>query len=120
MQSRKLLNKKRARRRTSSRAKIFGFAAKPRLAVFRSNKFIYAQLIDDEKSHTLASVSMKDIGEVGRKKTKTDVARLLGEALAKKAEKLGIKQAVFDRRAYKYHGRVMAMAEGARKGGLKI
>jgi large subunit ribosomal protein L18 len=120
MYQRKLLNKKRTRRKARSRARIFGSAEKPRLAVFRSNRFIYAQLIDDEKSHTVAAVSRKDLGKEGAKKSKTEIAKLLGELLAKKAEKLGIKRAVFDRRAYKYHGRVKALAESARKEGLKI
>ena len=120
MKSRKLLNKKRIRREIRTRARIFGSAEKPRLTVFRSNKFIYAQIIDDEKSRTIASASYKDLDTAGKKKNKTEAAKLLGETIAKKAEKLGIKQAVFDRRSYKYHGRIKALAEGARSGGLKI
>jgi large subunit ribosomal protein L18 len=120
MRLKKLLNEKRARRKARNRAGIFGSATKPRLAVFRSNKFVYAQLIDDEKSRTIASASIKDLSKTEQKKTKTQIAELVGETLAKKAGKFGIKQVVFDRRAYKYHGRVMALAEGVRKGGIKI
>lgn len=85
-----------------------------RLSVFRSNKYIYAQIIDDEKSQTLVSSSDLKIKE-GRK---IERAKLAGEELAKKALKKGIKEIWFDRDGYKYHGRVKALAEGARKGGL--
>ena len=103
-----------------ARARIFGTAQKPRLAVFRSNRNLYAQLIDDEKGRTLASASNKDLPKSGAKEKKSGQASLVGELIAKKALEKGIKEAVFDRRSYKYHGRVAAVAEGARKGGLKI
>lgn len=93
-----------------------------RLAVFRSNKSIYAQIIDDDKGKTLVAVDEKNLKtEKGAKKaTKAEKARLVGEILAKKAIKAGIKQVKFDRRSYKYHGRVKALAEGAREGGLEF
>lgn len=120
MKTAKKLNQKRIRRVHRNRARIFGTAERPRLAISRSNKFIYAQLIDDEKSRTLASVSSRETAKDGGKKTKTEKARHSGVLLAKKAIEKGIKAAVFDRREYKYHGRVLAFAEGAREGGLKI
>lgn len=120
MNQRKSLNKIRERRALRNRAGIFGTAKRPRLAVSRSNKYIYVQLIDDEKSHTLTHASSREVKNVSGKKLKSDVARAVGELLAAKAEKLGVKSAIFDRRRYKYHGRVKALAEGARKSGLKI
>lgn len=118
MNARKLLNKKRMRRAARNRAKIFGTALRPRLSVFRSNKFTYAQLINDEASRTLVSASSREVKD--GKKSKAELARLVGKLLAERAEKLGIKSAVFDRGAYKYHGRVRALAEGARSGGLRV
>ncbi len=118
MNPRKSLNKKRVRRATRNRAKIFGTAVKPRLAVSRSNRFIYAQLIDDEKSRTIAQASSREFKTTD--KSKGEGALAVGELVAKRALELGVKQAVLDRRAYKYHGRIKALAEGAKKGGLKI
>lgn len=110
-----------ARRKERTRAKIKGTAERPRLSVFRSNKHIYAQLIDDTKSASLLSVSDKKIAENKKKgKKKKDVAQMIGEVIAEKAKKKKIEKVVFDRGAYKYHGRVKAVAEGARKGGLKF
>ena len=106
------------RRAQRVRAKISGTAARPRLAVFRSNKFIYVQLIDDEHGKTLASVSSREL--IKEKSKKTEKAREVGRRIAKKASTLGITGAVFDRRRYRYHGRVQAVAEGAREGGIKI
>lgn len=106
------------RRVRRTRAKIQGTALRPRLAVHRSAKSLYLQLIDDTKGHTLVSASAKEIGK--DKLTKTEQALRLGQLLAKKAIESGIKEAVFDRRYYKYHGRVKAAAEGAREAGLKI
>ncbi|MDP2598393.1 MAG: 50S ribosomal protein L18 [Candidatus Liptonbacteria bacterium] len=120
MKTAKKLNITRGRRVRRNRAKIFGTALRPRLAVSRSNKFIYAQLIDDEKSHTLASVSGRETSKESGKKPKAELAKHAGALLAKKAIEKGIKAAVFDRRGYKYHGRVRAFAEGVRGGGLKI
>lgn len=110
--------KKRIKRHASIRSKIAGAAAKPRLCVFRSNNHIYAQLIDDNSRKTL--VSVKDIEIDAKKKNKTAIAKEVGELLAKKASEKKIKEVVFDRGGYKYHGRVKALAEGAREGGLKF
>ena len=88
----------------------------PRLSVFRSNKYIYAQLIDDTKSHTLLSIC----GISKEKAKKTDKSKDLGKELAKKAVEKNIKKAVFDRNGYRYLGRVKAFAEGAREGGLEF
>lgn len=90
-----------------------------RLAVFRSNKAIYAQIIDDKKGKTLVAADSHKLDEKV-KKTKTQQAEAVGELLAKKALKAGFKKIVFDRRGYKYHGRVKALAEGARRGGLEF
>jgi len=102
------------------RKKINGVAARPRLSVFRSNADIYAQLINDETGATIASVSslVKDIK--AQKVTKTEKSKLVGSAIAQKAADLGITTVVFDRGGYIYHGRVKAVAEGAREGGLQF
>lgn len=99
------------------RAKIQGVTARPRLMVFRSNQHIYAALIDDSHSKTLASVSDKDLKG---KETKMVKATKVGEMVAKKAQELKINEVVFDRGGYLYHGRVKNVAEGARSGGLKF
>lgn len=104
-------------KKNRSRAKISGTAEKPRLSIFRSNKYTYAQLIDDLKGHTLASASTQELKKGGKK---AELAKLLGELIAEKAKKAGIKSAVFHRSYYRYHGRVKAVAEGAREGGLKF
>lgn len=98
-------------------AKIFGTAKRPRLSVFRSNTHIYGQLIDDEKAVTLASFSDLGLAKAGKMK-KTQVAEEVGAGLAKKGIAKKIKKVVFDRNGFFYHGRVKALAEGARKGGL--
>lgn len=118
MNSRKKLNQKRARRARRSSARIFGTPERPRLAVHRTNRFIYAELIDDVKGHTLAAAS--NVGVKGEKKTKIAAAEMVGEAIGKKAVIQGIAKAVFDRRSYRFHGRVKSVAEGAKKAGLKI
>ncbi len=102
------------------RRKISGTAERPRLTVFRSNKAIYAQLINDVSGKTLASASSnpKDIGQ--EKVTKTDAAKLVGKLIAERAKEAGIEAVVFDRNGYLYHGRVKSLAEGAREGGLKF
>lgn len=112
----------RARRHHSIRKRITGTAERPRLVVFRSSKHIYAQIIDDTAARTLASAS-----DVAKKKDgvklegdKSDRAKLVGAALAKAGIAKGIKKVVFDRGGYKYHGRVSAVAEGAREGGLEF
>lgn len=113
------LKKIKIRRLARVRAKVQGDAARPRLTVFRSNRFLYAQLIDDAAGKTLASASTVEAQKENPAK-KTDSARAAGERLAKKAIELGIKEAVFDRGSYRYHGRVQAIAEGARSAGLKF
>ena len=114
--------KRRLRIKKRIRKKVFGTAERPRLSVFRSNKHIYAQIINDEIGHTLvaASTRSKELAGKLEGKTKTEQARLVGLLLAEKALKAGITQIVFDRNGYKYHGRVKALADGAREGGLKF
>ncbi len=107
------------RRKLRVRKKISGTGEKPRISVFRTNKHIYAQLIDDIKGKTLASVST-EIEKDLKGKTKTEVALEAGKVFAAKAVEKKVKEAVFDRNGYKYHGRVKAFAEGVREGGLKI
>ena len=98
------------------RGKISGTAARPRLCVFRRNKQIYAQLIDDVAATTLVSASSKGITEG----TKSEIAAKVGEAVAKKAIEKGIETVVFDRNGFLFHGRIKSLADGARKGGLKF
>ncbi len=109
-------NLNRSLRKARSRAKFFGTAEKPRLSVFRSNKFIYAQLIDDVVGKTLASVSTM----ATKKQKKSEAAKMAGVTIGETAKKLGIEKAVFHKGSYKYHGRVAAVAEGARSTGLKF
>jgi len=99
--------------------KVRGSAARPRLSVFRSNKNIYAQIIDDTAGKTLVSARNSD-KEIAKIKSKMDAAAAVGEAIAAKALKAKIKKVVFDKGGFKYHGRVKALAEGARKGGLEF
>ena len=120
MSKSKILNKIRQRRVKRTRAKIFGRVDFPRLSVFRSNRFIYAQLIDDEKGHTLVQASSRELKESERQKKKTEQAALVGALIGKKAAELGIKSCALDRRHYRYHGRIKELAEAARKAGLKI
>jgi len=100
------------------RAKISGTAILPRLSIYRSNKAVYVQLIDDNKGHTLASASSLEISK--EKPVNMSIAREVGKRLAEKALQNGIDKVVFDRNGYLYHGRVKALAEGAREGGLKF
>lgn len=109
--------KTKARRAARVRSKIFGTAARPRLSVFKSNRYLYAQLINDELGVTLASVHAK---ELTTKMTKTEAALALGKKLADKAKSAKVSQVVFDRGANLYHGRVKALADGARSGGLEF
>ena len=97
----------------------FGTESRPRLSVFRSNKEIYAQVIDDNAGKTLVAVSSRDKG-LEATGTKTEIANAVGKAVAEKALKAGIKTVAFDRGGNLYHGRVKALAEGAREGGLKF
>ncbi len=105
-------------RKKRTRAKIKGSATRPRLSVFRSNKDMYFQLIDDNKGKTLASVHTKSIKAKG--KDKKEVAFEAGKLIAKKAIELKIEKIVFDKGSFKYHGRVEQAAKGAREGGLKF
>ena len=109
---------KRLRRRRRVRARVTGTAARPRLSVFRSNRGIFAQMIDDTKGHTVAAVNW--IEPDLRKITASDQAKKAGELLAERAKAAGVETCVFDRGGYQYHGRVRALAEGAREGGLKF
>ena len=109
----------RQRRHKRVRRKVFGTAERPRLVVFRSNRGISAQLVDDAASRTLASASWTAVPK-SFKGTKTQQAAEVGKALAAAAKKAGIESAVFDRAGYLFHGRVKALADGAREGGLKI
>ena len=108
----------RLRRRRRVRAKVRGSGERPRLSVFRSNRGIVAQLIDDDRGHTVASVSWieGDLKELAR----MDQARKAGELLAKRAKDAGAEACVFDRGGYLFHGRVKALAEGAREAGLRF
>jgi large subunit ribosomal protein L18 len=107
------------RRKRRVRAKILGTAKMPRLCVFRSAKHVYAQLIDDEKGETLATASDSELKSKAKAK-KTSLAFEVGKLAAEKALKKKIEKVIFDRGGYKYHGRVKALAEGAREGGLKF
>ena len=118
-QESKKLRKTRRLKRT--RAKILAFSkagVRPRLSVFRSNKYFYAQIIDDTKNTTFLSVSEKEIGK--NKATKSEKALELGKIIAQKALKKGIKQVVFDKGSYKYHGRIKSFADATRKEGLSF
>jgi large subunit ribosomal protein L18 len=107
----------REKRRKRVRRKVMGTAGRPRLSVYRSNVHIYAQLIDDDAQATLAAADSREVGEAENRK---DAARKVGELIASKASEAGIETAVFDRGGNKYHGRIAALAEGAREGGLKL
>jgi large subunit ribosomal protein L18 len=109
---------RRLRRRRRVRARVSGTAGRPRLSVFRSNRGIFAQLIDDTKGHTVAAVNW--IEPDLRKVTASDQAKKAGELLAERAKAAGVETCVFDRGGYQYHGRVKALAEGARESGLKF
>ena len=108
----------RLRRRRRVRAKVSGTTARPRLAVFRSNRGIAAQLIDDVQCHTLAAVNWTE-GDL-KTLTRMEQAKRAGELLAERAKAAGVEECVFDRGGYRYHGKVKALAEGAREGGLKF
>ncbi len=112
-------NKARLIRHRRVRGKISGTAARPRLSVFRSAKHIYAQIIDDVNGVTLAAASSMDKEFEGLGSNK-EAAKKVGEAVAKKALEKGVEEVVFDRSGYIYHGRIQALADGAREGGLKF
>jgi large subunit ribosomal protein L18 len=107
---------RRLKRRRRVRARIKGTAERPRLSVYRSNKGVFAQLIDDTKGHTVAAVNWiePELRELGP----SDQAKRAGELLAERAKSAGVEACVFDRGGYQYHGRIKALAEGAREGGL--
>jgi large subunit ribosomal protein L18 len=111
---------RRERIRFGIRTKISGTAQKPRLSVFRSNTDIYAQLIDDVNGVTLAAATSREKDIIAHKVNKTEKGRLVGASLARKAVGLGLTTCVFDRGGYLYHGRVKAVADGAREGGLQF
>lgn len=114
----------RERRHARVRKKVAGTPERPRLNVYRSLEHIYAQVIDDTKGHTLVSAStldkevLKEIGKEG--KPKVDEAKLVGKIVAERAKQAGITAVVFDRGGYRYHGRIKALADGAREGGLEF
>ena len=109
--------KRRLRIRQGIRRKISGTAEKPRLSVFKSNKGIYAQIIDDDKGHTIVATSSKEIGKAG---VNVETAKEVGLKLAEKASSNGVEKVVFDRGGYLYHGKIKALADGAREGGLNF
>jgi large subunit ribosomal protein L18 len=117
MQDNKILRRNKIRSRI--RKTITGTTERPRLSVFRSNKSIYAQVIDDLKGHTIVAASSRESG-VDAKATKVDQATAVGKMLAEKAKAAGVSVVVFDRGGYLYHGRIKALADGAREAGLQF
>ena len=111
---------RRERLRFRIRKTVSGTEQRPRLAVFRSNKEIYAQLIDDVSGKTITAASSRDKDIDASKVNKVEAAKLVGKAIAEKATKAGVETISFDRGGYLYHGRVKSLAEGAREGGLKF
>jgi large subunit ribosomal protein L18 len=107
----------RVRRHARVRKKVSGSAVRPRLAVYRSNRHIYAQLIDDRRAATVTQASDREVSDAG---SKTATAKAVGSLLATRAKEAGIERVVFDRGGRLFHGRVAALAEGAREGGLRI
>jgi large subunit ribosomal protein L18 len=110
----------RVRRHLRVRKRVTGSAARPRLVVNRSARHMFAQIVDDVKGHTLAQASTLDASIKGTEGDKTAQARKVGELLAERAKKAGISAVVFDRGGYQYHGRIAAVADGAREGGLSL
>lgn len=113
-------NKAFKRRRQRVRVKVFGKTSRPRLSVSRSNKNLYAQIIDDDKKRTIVGLSLKGLKDRTKGKTKLAAAEIVGEEIAMMAKKVKITKVVFDRGGYRYLGRIRAVAEGARKGGLNF
>lgn len=111
-------NTRRLKVKMGIRKKLNGTAQKPRLTVYKSNTSIYAQLVDDSKGHTLAAASSKEIGAKGN--ANVEVSKNVGKKIAEKAKDHGVEAIVFDRSGYRYHGKVKALADGAREGGLKF
>ena len=116
------LTKTERRQRIKNRIRkvVSGTESRPRLSVFRSNKEIYAQIVDDVTGKTMVSASSRDKDIAASKGTKSDIAALVGKAIGEKATKAGIETISFDRGGYQYHGRVKSLAEGAREAGLKF
>lgn len=112
-------SKRKTRIKRGIRKKISGTKERPRLTVYRSNKEIYAQLINDEEGHTVLAASSRG-KTIGKEGTKSEVAENVGKDLAGKAREAGYDKAAFDRNGYLYHGRVKALADGAREGGLQF
>jgi len=120
---RKIVEKRRLRRQRHVRKRLFGTVERPRLAVFRSSKHIYAQVINDATATTLAAASSLDEGVLGGETAyggNKAAAAAVGKAVAERARQAGIDKVCFDRRSYKYHGRVQALADAAREAGLKF
>ena len=111
---------KRDRRKVMVRKKVYGTKEMPRLSVFRSNMYTYAQIIDDDSGATLAGVSLNDIKSLHKGKKKMEAAKEVGKKVAELAKERRIKNVVFDRNGYKYHGRIKMLAEGARESGLSF
>lgn len=111
---------RRAKIKRRIRGRIEGTAERPRLTVFRSNSDIYVQIVDDLKGHTLVAASSKEAAAGAEKVTKTEKSHNVGKLVAGKAKEAGIDKVVFDRNGYLYHGRVKAVADGAREGGLEF
>jgi large subunit ribosomal protein L18 len=109
---------RRLRRRRRVRARVTGTSERPRLSVYRSNRGVFAQLIDDRRGHTVAAVNW--IEPELRKLSASEQAKRAGELLAERAKRAGVESCVFDRGGYQYHGRVKALADGAREGGLRF
>ena len=122
MRKKKVRESNRYRRKRRIRKKVFGTSDRPRLTIYRSNEGIYAQLIDDLKGHTLAAAASNDNDnrEDFASLEKTEQAHQVGKLLAERAQKKGIEKAVFDRNGFIYHGRVAAVADGAREAGLQF
>ena len=114
--------KARKKRHRRVRARITGTSERPRLNVFRSLSHIYAQVIDDSVGHTLAAASTLDTEVAGQieDKGRKEQAEVVGQVVAERAKKAGIEEVIFDRGGYRYHGRIKALADGAREGGLKF
>lgn len=113
-------NERRQRIKNRIRKVVSGTEARPRLSVFRSNKEIYAQIVDDVTGKTIAAASSRDKDISSEKGTKTEIAALVGKSVGEKAIKAGVETISFDRGGYLYHGRVKSLAEGAREAGLKF
>jgi large subunit ribosomal protein L18 len=116
----KVKSQRRQNIRYRIRRKISGAATKPRLSIYRSNTEIYCQLIDDDNGVTLAAASSRDKDIAAQQGNKSEKSKLVGAAIARKANELGIKEVTFDRGGYLYHGRVKSVADGAREGGLQF